>query len=70
MTKNFVYLIPCNCGKEYKVKLKECQKVIIRSKSMKSSIVDHVWKERVVTNYVELSKNTRPRRKLEYQMSK
>lgn len=53
MTKNSTYSIPFSCDKGYKVeniqnlkvKLEEYQKAIIRGKTMKSGMADHVLRE-------------------------
>lgn len=50
ITKNSVYYIPCNCGKEYKhninhflkVRVEEHQKSIVHGETLKSGMSDHV----------------------------
>ena len=54
MTKYCVYSIPCSCGKIYKgetghqlnVRLEKHRKVIVRNEIEKSSMADHIWKEK------------------------
>ena len=54
MTKNFVYSIPCSCGKVYKrktyrplkVRLEEHRKGVIRGKIEKSEMANYIWKEK------------------------
>ena len=54
MTKNYVYSIPCSCGKIYKgetgcplkVRLEEHQKAVVRGEIEKSGMADHIWKEK------------------------
>ena len=52
--RNWVYSIPCSCGKIYKseishplkVRLKEHRKAILRGEIEKSGMADHIWKEK------------------------
>ena len=54
MTKNCVYSIPCSCGKIFKgetdcplkVRLEEHRKAVVRGEIEKSSMPDHIWKEK------------------------
>ena len=54
MTKNCVYSVPCSCGKIYKgetghplkVRLEEHRKAVVRGEIEKSSMADHIWKEK------------------------
>ena len=54
MTKNWVYSIPCSCGKIYKGeiycqlkgRLEEHRKAIVRGEIEKSGMADHIWKEK------------------------
>ena len=54
MIKNYVYSIPCSCGKIYKgetgrplkVRLEEHRKAVVRGEIEKSGMVDHIWKEK------------------------
>ena len=53
-TKNYVYSIPCSCGKIYKgetgrplkVRLEEHQKAVVRGEIEKSGMADHIWQEK------------------------
>ena len=52
--KNWVYSIPCSCGKIYKyetgrplkVRLEEHRKAVVRGEIKKSGKADHIWKEK------------------------
>ena len=54
MTRNCVYSIPYSYGKVYKgeaccklkVKLKKHKKAVLRGEIEKSSIANHIWKEK------------------------
>ena len=54
MTKNCVYSISCSCGKIYKgetcrplkVRLEEHRKAVVRGEIEKSSMGDHIWREK------------------------
>ena len=54
MTKNCVYTIPFSCGKVWKggiccplkVRLEEHRKAVYRGEVVKSSMADHIWKEK------------------------
>ena len=59
MIKNYVYSIPCSCGKIYKdetgcplkVRLNEHRKAVVWGEIEKSGMVDHIWKK---GNYLPL----------------
>ena len=54
MTKNYVYSIPCSCGKVYKgetcrplkITLEEHGKEVVWGEIEKSGMADHIWKEK------------------------
>ena len=54
MIKNCVYSITCSCGRIYKdetvhplkVKLEEHRKAVVRGEIQKSSMANHIWKEK------------------------
>ena len=54
MIKNYVYSIPCSCGKVYqdetcrplKIRLEEHRKAVVQDQIEKSSMADHIWKEK------------------------
>ena len=54
MTKKCMYSIPCSCGKvskgetchPLKVKLEEHRKAVVQGEIEKSSMADHIWKEK------------------------
>ena len=53
MTQNWVYSIPCSCGKIFKgetdhplkVRLEEHRKAVVRAEFEKSGMANHIWKE-------------------------